>query len=77
MCPGCNCDLAELATEFRAAMQHSRTIALFFIGELSELATIIRRCGDAETCQALVAQVDNLPARLDAAIAAPLSVARH
>lgn len=77
MCPGCSCDLGELATEYRAAMQHSRVVALFFIGELGEFATIICRRGNDEARLALAARVNDLPARLDAALAAPPSAARH
>ena len=77
MCPGCSCDLAELATEYCAAMAHSRAIALWAIGEFGELATIISSCRDAEVRLALVARVDGLSARLETALAAPPSAARH
>lgn len=77
MCPCGSCDIAELATEFRGAMAHSRAVALFFIGEFSELAKIISRRGNDESRSALLARVDDLPARLDAVLAAPASAVSH
>lgn len=78
MCPGCSaCDIGALAIEYRDAMMHSRLIALFFIAEFSELATIICHRGNVESRSALAARAGDLSARLDAVLAAPPSLARH
>lgn len=69
--------LDELAAEYRSAIRQCRAATAFMIDEQSALVALIRLHGNAVLCAAVLRHSGGMAARLEAALAAPASMARH